>query len=450
MQPPYEKRAPEVVAMSRVCADCGQACSRASFSGAQWKKGDGASRCGRCAAARFEQNGGASSRTAARSSEQNGGAPPAAAPAWRALADTVVEREAPGGAHPTSVKAGSWFCFVSDAVPEDADYLGYMLEQVRRIVPAGLRAEGWYSLCNTVACQSDEDTVTGTRTAAAEGEELASSLLARKLQPMQIRRALFLAAIEYSERKAGNYYAAKMPTLDRAREPLPARVHEAACRGDVPDVLAYLYGGGHVERTTAPAAREISRAAATETLLMAASRNGRDALVSALLRHGADRDAQARSLRSGMRTNSALMMAVEAGHVSTVEMLLEASANPKLRFEAGLKRDTLYIARLHELPSFGSKSSSGVPARDRTKIVDLLKEAIAEWDDGFGEGVYDSADYSPDEDGEQDGAPHSEPQPTTLPSQPLSPGETMEARYERFVDDDTVAPGYAYLGVGSS
>ena len=101
---------------------------------------------------------------------------------------------------------------------------------------------------------------------------------------------------------------------------LAKEVYDAARDGDIAAVNAWLGDkGGHVDATYASPDDE-GFMLAGRTLLTAASYNGREELVDALLERGASVDLQ------NSFGNSALMLAATAGHLAIVQRLLRVNA----------------------------------------------------------------------------------------------------------------------------
>ena len=105
-----------------------------------------------------------------------------------------------------------------------------------------------------------------------------------------------------------------------AHVPVPDETLDAVASGETAAVQAWLRGGGHVDARTMGDG---------DTMLLAASTSGDDAMVAALLQRGASVDLQNKT------GGTALMGAAGMGCPAIVRQLLAAGADPALRDEDG-------------------------------------------------------------------------------------------------------------------
>ena len=135
----------------------------------------------------------------------------------------------------------------------------------------------------------------------------------------------------------------------------PASVEQHADAGDVPAVLRWLEGGGHVD----------ARASAAHgyTLLMVASEVGKVPLVEALLARKADVDLRCRSY-TGL---TALMIAAQGAESDIVGLLLEAGADATLTSNDTLEPDALQMAEDANFEGMDSAAKTATVATLRSE-----------------------------------------------------------------------------------
>ena len=115
-----------------------------------------------------------------------------------------------------------------------------------------------------------------------------------------------------------------------APTPLPAEIYRSAQDGELQKVAKWLGKGGLVDALCSALTTIGETSDSDFGLLHGAASNGHLELVRELLKRGASVD-----LPTGLVNHTALMYAATGGHLSTLLLLLQYSANPDLQSNGG-------------------------------------------------------------------------------------------------------------------